>query len=112
MDGVDEPCSPTPPTGQHQHQKRTFDALQKPDIFTCSRHSTSGSRANPARTASGDRSPTQSHGPRSSRRTSPSHVRPTAGRTPVTPPSGPHLPPRSDLTRIVDPNTAKVWATK
>src|SRR3954447_18476437 len=37
MDGVDEPCSPTPPTGQHQHQKRTFDALQKPDIFTCSR---------------------------------------------------------------------------
>src|SRR3954470_10032801 len=38
MDGVDEPCSPTPPTGQHQHQKRTFDALQKPDIFTCSRH--------------------------------------------------------------------------
>src|SRR4051794_13692176 len=38
MDGVDEPGSPTPPTGQHQHQKRTFDALQKPDIFTCSRH--------------------------------------------------------------------------
>jgi hypothetical protein len=35
---VDEPCSPTPPTGQHQHQKRTFDVLQKPDIITGSRH--------------------------------------------------------------------------
>src|SRR3954463_8046333 len=37
MDGVDEPCSPTPPTGQHQHQKRTCDVLQMPDIFTRSR---------------------------------------------------------------------------
>src|SRR3954451_19287503 len=37
MDGVDEPCSPPPPTGQHQHQKRTCDVLQMPDIFTRSR---------------------------------------------------------------------------
>src|SRR5215217_7493846 len=28
---------PTPPTGQQQHPKRTFDVLQKPDIFTRSR---------------------------------------------------------------------------
>src|SRR5215203_5328055 len=40
MDGVDEPCSSTPPTGQHQHQKRTFDVLRKPDIFRRSRHVT------------------------------------------------------------------------
>ena len=37
MDGVDERHSPTPPIGQHQHQKRTCDVLQNPDIFTRSR---------------------------------------------------------------------------
>src|SRR3954453_22971315 len=37
MDGVDEPCSPTPPTGASAPE-RTFDVLRRPDIFTCSRH--------------------------------------------------------------------------
>src|SRR4051812_31588277 len=36
MDGVDEPCSPTPPTGASAPE-RTFDVLRRPDIFTCSR---------------------------------------------------------------------------
>ncbi len=34
MDGLDELRSPTPPTAQQQKQKRTFDVLRKPDIFT------------------------------------------------------------------------------
>jgi len=77
------------------------------------RHSTSRGPANSARTALRERKPpSQSHGSRPSRRASPGHVWPTAGRAAVIPPSGPRPTTRSEFTRVVAQNTVRVEATR